>query len=93
MELYLNDTINFGKHKGTKVQDLPHDYIQWLREKTIHTVVEENRVHEWVIIGNKVGVTKSSDGVTITCGGGKFYTSTKEAQELTKKLISLFPTL
>ncbi|MCU4414514.1 DUF3820 family protein [Acinetobacter sp. WU_MDCI_Axc73] len=22
--------INFGKHKGTLIQDLPHDYIKWL---------------------------------------------------------------
>ena len=22
--------INFGKHKGTLIQDLPHDYINWL---------------------------------------------------------------
>ena len=90
MELYLNDTINFGKHKGTKVADLPHDYIQWLREKTVHEIIEENRVHSWVIIGDKVDVKVGDNGVTITCGGGKFYTSMKEAQELAKKLIALF---
>lgn len=22
--------INFGKHKGSLIQDLPHDYINWL---------------------------------------------------------------
>lgn len=89
MELYLNDTINFGKHKGTKVADLPYDYIQWLREKTVHEIIEKNRVHEWVVIGDEVDVKKSSGGVTITCGGGKFYTSIKEAAELAKKLNQL----
>lgn len=86
MELYLNDTINFGKHKGTKVADLPHDYIQWLKEKTVHEIIEENRVHSWVVIGDKIDVKKSADGITITCGGSKFYTSIKEAAELAKKL-------
>ncbi|EXR37014.1 hypothetical protein J668_2749 [Acinetobacter baumannii 1276470-86] len=23
-------TINFGKHKGTAIAELPKDYIQWL---------------------------------------------------------------
>lgn len=89
MELYLNDTINFGKHKGTKVQDLPHDYIQWLKENTVHEIIEENRSNNWVVVGNKVDVKKGTDGVIITCGGGKFFTSIQEAAELAKKLNQL----
>lgn len=29
-EARIPKTITFGKHKGTAIQDLPADYIQWL---------------------------------------------------------------
>lgn len=31
------DVINFGKHKGTKVADLPKDYVRWLLNNTEDT--------------------------------------------------------
>ena len=27
-------SLNFGKHKGTAIADLPHDYVQWLLRQT-----------------------------------------------------------
>ena len=29
-EARIPKSITFGKHKGTAIQDLPADYIQWL---------------------------------------------------------------
>ena len=29
-EARIPKSITFGKHKGTAIQDLPTDYIQWL---------------------------------------------------------------
>ena len=26
--------VNFGKHKGEKWKDLPHDYLRWIRDKS-----------------------------------------------------------
>jgi exodeoxyribonuclease X len=28
----LNSPMPFGKHKGTKLKDLPSDYVRWLTE-------------------------------------------------------------
>lgn len=29
-EARIPEQINFGKHRGTAIKDLPHDYVQWL---------------------------------------------------------------
>ena len=41
-EARIPKTISFGKHKGTAIQDLPIDYIQWLlRQEDLDTYLRK----------------------------------------------------
>lgn len=57
MTLYLDSVIPFGKHKGTQVSKLPNNYLQWLKDKTEHTV----RYCKAPIVTKEVTVRKQED--------------------------------
>lgn len=43
-----NTRINFGKHKNTKLRDLPDEYLLWVQNNLLNT-----DFHSWAVAAKK----------------------------------------
>lgn len=58
-----NKIIQFGKHQGKSIEDIPHDYLLWLRNSTEETLemCEEELERRDKIVNKQHSIDRNKD--------------------------------